>query len=299
MSELATDTATGLALGRRARQEDALVSDFPAGRELGFAVLSDGMGGHGSGDLASRIIVSEVFGDLIFLAAQPDAVRKTATDILRRSMDSANARLRDHAEADPENRGMGGTLISTLVMDGTLRWLSVGDSPLYLFRDRTMTRLNADHSMAPRIDALVKRGLIDAESGRTHPQRHCLTSALTGENVGEVDCPDEPYPLAEGDVIVMASDGVQVLDDRRIGRIIARNRRFGSRRIADALLAAVRAKDEPHQDNVSLVVIRMVAAPAEARAGLARRVSAIADLVSDLPRRLRIPARGLNERTDP
>ena len=69
-SALRLDTAAALSLGARERQEDALATAFAEGADLSFAVLSDGMGGHASGDLASRIIVSEVFSELTVRARE-------------------------------------------------------------------------------------------------------------------------------------------------------------------------------------------------------------------------------------
>ncbi|WP_375688554.1 PP2C family protein-serine/threonine phosphatase [Pseudooceanicola sp. LIPI14-2-Ac024] len=266
MSRLGTDTATALAVGRRDRQEDAVVAEFSQGEGIGFAVLSDGMGGHGAGDVASKLIVSEMFSELLFSCADADHVRGASSDILRGALDVANSRLKDHAESQPDPDGMGGTLITTMVIDNALRWISVGDSPLYLFRDGALRQLNEDHSMAPQIDLLVAKGLMDAKAARNHPQRHCLTSAITGEAIDKIDCPDEALPLEPGDIIVMASDGLQVLDDAEIQRVIAKRRKLDSRGLANALMAAVTAADEPHQDNISLVVIKMLPAVAEARA---------------------------------
>lgn len=52
--------STVLMRGAREYQEDALLAHFPYGAGFGFAVLSDGMGGHAGGDVASKLVVSEV-----------------------------------------------------------------------------------------------------------------------------------------------------------------------------------------------------------------------------------------------
>ena len=58
------DVASVLSVGQRDHQEDALASDFPIGADWGFVVLRDGMGGHAAGDVASKIVVTEVFSEL-------------------------------------------------------------------------------------------------------------------------------------------------------------------------------------------------------------------------------------------
>ena len=63
------DVASVLNRGHRDYQEDAIVTDFPFGMDSGVAVLADGMGGHEAGDVASKIVVTEVYSELKFRSA--------------------------------------------------------------------------------------------------------------------------------------------------------------------------------------------------------------------------------------
>jgi serine/threonine protein phosphatase PrpC len=258
------DAASAQSLGDRDRQEDALAVSLPEGAEFGFAIVSDGMGGHAAGDLASRIIVAEVFAELILRSRSPVEAAEDLSDLLADAVDTANASLRAQIEACPEQNGMGGTVVATALAGGGLQWASVGDSVLYLLRDGGIERLNDDHSMAPEIDMMVERGVIDAETARTHPQRNCLTSALTGQAIPEVDCPAGRVALRAGDVVLIASDGLATLDEARIAGIVAGNDGRESRDIAAALIEAVAERAVPEQDNTSVVVIRVEAPAATA-----------------------------------
>jgi hypothetical protein len=132
---------------------------------------------------------------------------------------------------------MGGTVVATSLVDGGLQWVSVGDSLLYLLRDGMLKRLNDDHSMGPQIDLMAKNGMIDAETARTHPQRNCLTSALTGKDIPELDCPPERLELEDGDIIVLASDGLQAVAEEDIASILDdASSHLESRDIATALI---------------------------------------------------------------
>jgi serine/threonine protein phosphatase PrpC len=119
---------------------------------------------------------------------------------------------------------MGGTVVATSLVDGGLQWVSVGDSLLYLLRDGMLKRLNDDHSMGPQIDLMARNGMIDAEAARTHPQRNCLTSALTGKDIPELDCKGQRLELEDGDIIVLASDGLQSVAEEDIASILDRHR---------------------------------------------------------------------------
>ena len=264
------DVASGLSLGARERQEDALAVAFPDGAEPGFAVLSDGMGGHAAGDLASRAIVAEVFSALTMRA---NAATKDAPDLLRKAVRGANEGVRAYVDARPDRNGMGGTVIATMVAQNRLHWISVGDSVLYLFRGETLERLNADHSMAPQIDMMAAKGALTEAEAANHPQRNCLISAITGDAIAEVDCPDTPLDLAPTAIVVLDSAGLQTLPDPIIEALLLRARNDDSRDILRDLMDAVGMLNDPEQDNTSIVVIRAAAARKRARPGPIRQAS--------------------------
>ena len=265
MPELIAQAATAMSIGRRARQEDAVIADFSQGSELGLAVLSDGMGGHDDGDLASRIIVGEMFGELFFSAARMEALKTSAQETFRHALGMANKSLKRHAEAGSISQDTGGTLVSVAVMGEKLRWISVGDSPLYLFRDRRLHRLNEIHSLATQIDMMARCGELDEETARNHPQRGYLTSALTGGKVKHIDCPDTALHLKPGDIVLLASDGLNVLSDRQICEYITRFRRRPCEKLARGLMDKVREQNVENQDNVSIVAIKIEAQRADRR----------------------------------
>ena len=251
------DTATAISQGARDYQEDALICDFSRGAELGFVVLADGMGGHAAGDIASKIVVTEMFSELTFM--RPDMLEYPSciADMLQNAASLANDTLRKHVELHPETRGMGATLVCMVIVDDRLHWISIGDSPLYLFRDGVLRQLNEDHSMAGTIDMMVRSGALSPEDGLNHPDRNVLTSVLFGEPVAHVDCPPEPTQLRAGDTLIVASDGLQFLSDDEIGKLL-RDRPFcGSGEIADALMDSLKALNDPDLDNISLSVTRI------------------------------------------
>ncbi|CTQ33161.1 PP2C family protein-serine/threonine phosphatase [Jannaschia rubra] len=260
------DVASALVRGGRSQQEDAVLADFPCGTDGGIAVLSDGMGGHAAGDVASRIVVTEVHADPAFARPAFAADESAIPRHLARAAHAANAAVRHHVRTHPQTRGMGATLVSVVLVGDRMFWMSMGDSPLYLLRGGRLHRLDEDHSLAPRIDLMADRGLITPMAARDRSDRHCLTSVIPGGEVAGRDCPALPFALRPGDVVLMASDGVQVLDAATIGRILHRNRRRPAARIAACLLSALGDLADPDRDNVALCVIKPNPARAPAAA---------------------------------
>lgn len=251
------DVACALDQGGRDYQEDSLVSDFAVGDDCGIVVLADGMGGHSAGDVASKIVVTEVFSELKFHSDLFFDHDESLPFVMENALRSANDCMREAMRENEESRGMGSTVIATVLAGNRMFWSSIGDSPLYHFRGRKMEQINEDHSMAPQIDLMAATGVIDPEEAANHPDRNCLTSAIAGGKINRVDNRGEALELNAGDIIVVSSDGLQFLDEKVIAKIIARNRRRPSTDIANALLQAVKGLNDPEQDNISFAVIKV------------------------------------------
>lgn len=254
---LSFDVASAISCGARDYQEDAMVSDFANGDTLGFVILSDGMGGHAAGDVASKIVVTEMFRALTFEREQLVANAAVVCETLRAAANGANACLEKHVKSNPQTNGMGATLITAVVADGLLYWVSVGDSPLFLFRDGTLVQLNEDHSMAGQIDLMVEKGMLSKEDAQAHPDRNVLTSVLIGAPISQIDCPTEPFELRAGDTVIVASDGLQFLTDEAISRVLRDLPLSRSKEIAEVLMAQLMMLDDPDLDNVSLQVLQV------------------------------------------
>ncbi len=260
------DVATALGQGQRELQEDSVVTDFPVGMDVGYVVLADGMGGHAAGEIASAIIVTEVFAELKFKLSDLARHEQSIPSILKHAALTANGCIRDYVAENPTNYGMGATLIAPIFVEDRLYWISVGDSPLYLFRDGRLRQLNEDHSMAPEIDLMVASGLISPEEGQNHPDRNCLRSVLLGDRINKIDCPDEAFQLREGDIVIASSDGLQFLSDDDIVRLLTKDADRSSTEIAHTLLTGVNSLNDPDQDNISISVIKVNRKEAELRA---------------------------------
>jgi protein phosphatase len=245
--------------GARSYQEDtALVwpgADpfVPAGMAAAngefVAVLADGMGGHVGGALASRTACET------FIAAflEQGGERR---DRLVTALDMANAAIAQRVKSNPSLMGMGSTLIGVTFGEEGLQWISVGDSPLFFFRQGELATLNEDHSLAPELDRLAASGAITQEAARKDPRRHMLRSAVTGDELELIDISMRPLKLEAGDYVILASDGLQTLEGEEIQRLVAAYAEDGAAAVASALIRAVEAMRDPHQDNTTVVAVR-------------------------------------------
>lgn len=257
-ADLIYETSMSIDQGRRDRQEDAVVSDFQAGFPCGFVVLADGMGGHAAGDVASKIVVTEVFSELKLQSGDPDLLEPQIGDILRRAAECANECVGLYASTRANVAGMGATLVASVFIEDRLYWVSVGDSPLYLFRDGVLTRLNENHALESQIDFLVNNGIMGYEEALNYPDPSCLTSVLIGDDIPQMDCRSMPLRIRHDDILIVASDGLQFLDDAQIEGILRFSRKRSADDISAALMREIHKLDDPDQDNVSFCVIKAV-----------------------------------------
>lgn len=237
-------------IGGRSHQEDAF-RFFELGR--GFesflvAILADGMGGHAAGDVASNT-AADAFARSISDTADPPYSRLVS------GLDDANRAIRARVEAEPACAGMGTTLVAVVLSADGLRWISVGDSLLLHVSRGGITRLNADHSMAPRLDAAARRGEITVEEAVNSPSRSALLSAISGEEITRVDLSMEPFQIEDGDRIIVASDGIDTLTLEELASISEVVAGQSIDKFANMLVREVEERRKPNQDNVTVIVI--------------------------------------------
>lgn len=237
--------------GDRDYQEDAylttyLEDDGDVPRSTALVVVADGMGGHAAGNIASNLVASNFnksFGISHGLADAPT--------VLRDCLVKANHAIKESIEKTPGLEGMGCTVVTAFVAKGKLWWISVGDSHLYLVRDRKLIKKNEDHSYGGYLDRMKVLGVdINPEPGLA---RHMLVSAMTGDDIVEIDCPTEPLQLLPGDRVILATDGLNSLSPGALVQFSAWSPT--ARECAAALLKAVEDADRPRQDNTTVVVI--------------------------------------------
>ncbi len=263
----AFDHASRTTQGARNYQEDTalvwpgsdpFVPGLPAPAQNGsgiVAVLADGMGGHAGGALASRMACE----NFVKTYAQYEGATR---ERLAASLDAANEAIARTVSSNPLLSGMGSTLVGVVFSSNGVEWVSVGDSPLLLYRRGEIALLNEDHSLAPELDRLVAEGEISAEAARRDPRRHMLRSAVTGDELDLVDFSGKPLAIEPGDYVILASDGLQTLEPSEIERVIAAYAADGSQAVANALIRAVEALRDPHQDNTTVVAVRRAPAAA-------------------------------------
>lgn len=241
--------------GGRTYNEDAC-GHWHSKRHL-VCVLADGAGGHGGGDIASRLAVQELIGRFSEQpsekAAELDHLLRVTNDVLIAQRVPGTARQDMHST------------VVCLVIDFVghcAHWAHAGDSRMYWFRGGRLHDRTRDHSL---VQALVDTGVLTAEQVRAHPKRSELRSALgIASDQLEVSSDDDGGdPVQPGDVFLLCTDGLwEYLDDEVLESTLAAAPNPGAWIGELAMAVRAAAAHKTSHDNFSALTVWTRAAPA-------------------------------------
>lgn len=160
-------------------------------------LVADGIGGHQSGEVASRMAVERI------IQAYGNAAGQDVVTELVQAIEAANAAIYALGQDQDRRWRMGTTLVGALVRDRELHVVNVGDSRAYLVRGGKAEQISQDHSI---VAEQVRLGLLDAEQAENQEYRSAITRALG--NKPEVKVDTFTRTLQEGDIVVLCSDGL-------------------------------------------------------------------------------------------
>lgn len=222
-----------------------------------FAIVSDGIGGHRAGEIAAEMAVNTISHTI----AQSDGSQPLAT--LEQAIHAASQAVAAQAQADAGRQGMGATCACTWVIGNRLYTASVGDSRIYLLRDRKFRQITTDHTW---IQEAMDKGILDVEQARNHPNIHVIRRYLGSAKSPQVDLrlhlrPGESDAQAEanqglalhpGDMLLLCTDGLtDLVHNEEISRVMCQ--RGDLQTVAQSLidLACVRGG----HDNITVILL--------------------------------------------
>jgi len=240
---------------KRAHNEDS----FLVLLEESLFCVADGLGGHASGEVASRLAVEEMAeffrltgrDEQVTWPFREDPALGEDANRLAVAIRLANLRVHERARSDARLAGMGTTVVSAhFTRRQTMLVAHVGDSRAYLFRDGTLQPLTEDHSL---LATYIRQQSPSAEQIEAFPHKNVIVRALGMRDVVEVDLREEP--VRSGDVVLLCCDGLSgMLPDGRIAEIL-RAGRADLRRANQALVDA--ANEAGGADNITSLLVQV------------------------------------------
>jgi serine/threonine protein phosphatase PrpC len=216
-------------------------------------VVADGIGGNAGGPRASALAVDSVEQFVLESWQWSDRLRGREDDVVfaefRRALGRANSRVLAEASSHPGLGGMGTTLTLAFCLNADLFVAHAGDSRCYLFRQRHLYRLTADHTLA---EEMVRSGALSPEEAARSRWSHVVTNAVGGGSP-EVTVELHKVGLLPGDVLMLCSDGLTgMVSEPDVARVLcdAPDPEAACRRLVDG------ANGAGGKDNITAVVAR-------------------------------------------
>lgn len=207
----------------REHNEDASYVD-PEGR---LFMVADGMGGQNAGEVASSMAIEELraeMGDAFarktcerFLNDPSLDTRREVQQLLVSAVQAVHGRIYERAQEESDKRGMGTTLEAMLVLGRDAFLVHVGDSRIYLVRDRSVLQVTQDHSL---LETLLAAGRGSREELKKSTMKNAVVNALGATPDLAVDTLH--ISLSTGDKFLLCSDGLHEYfgDEEELGQVL-------------------------------------------------------------------------------
>lgn len=215
------------------------------------SVVCDGMGGHVGGATASRIAVTTIIDNLNNVYYEDPRIA------IGESIDIANKAIIQKTKEQPELTGMGSTCVLLIVRAGKVYIGHVGDSRIYLVRNRRIVQLTKDHSY---VQMLVDHGEITKEQAEHHYRKNEITNALGIPNMSPATVAEDAIIPEAGDCFILCSDGLSgMVSDDKICKIISRQSEMNAQERVDKLVEL--ANENGGVDNITVQLVEFSVSP--------------------------------------
>jgi len=210
-------------------------------------IVADGMGGHKSGEIASKLAVETII-DFFQNELNKGEFKKDINLLIEKSIKKANKLVFQRSLNNENPNGMGTTIVLALFQEPRVVHIAnVGDSRAYLSRNDKLEVLSEDHSVTAN---LLRESLITKEEARNHPYHHHLTRSIGIKQ--DVEIYYHILNVLDGDKLLLCSDGLwNVLSDEEIKYVL--QKKISIEKICKELLNQVNKKNG--SDNITAVVI--------------------------------------------
>lgn len=228
---------------RESNQDAYAVGEFSD--EVVWSVVCDGMGGAAGGNIASALAV-KVISDKINASYRDQMRDPSIKNMLDSALTAANIEVYDFAEAQPELRGMGTTVVCAIVRDNQAYIAHAGDSRAYVINNGNIKQITTDHSM---VQDLLSRGRITVEEAEHHPNKNIITRAVGVDKSIKIDF--EQIDLNDDDTLMLCTDGLSnYVSNDEITELMSDGKHYA---FADRLVQ--KANSNGGGDNITVVII--------------------------------------------
>ena len=232
---------------KRSTNQDSFSYGQLDGGAVTWAVVCDGMGGMAAGNIASATAV-EVISGSFENNLSPKSNASVVRNLLKSSIESANARVYNLALEKEGYRGMGTTVVAVVIIKGVAYIAHAGDSRAYFYSNNQLTQITTDHSV---VQTLIEKGQLTEEEAKNHPNKNVITRALGVASYIDIDF--EEIEVSQGDSLLLCTDGLTNCIDDELIKLASSDNDFAT--LAERLVEL--ANQNGGYDNITAVAVKI------------------------------------------
>lgn len=207
--------------------------------------VADGMGGHRAGEVASSIAISYLskrFTESFFKMSKASAV-----EWIKTCVNEINGQMFKYTEENPESKGMGTTLVMTLITKDYILFGNIGDSSGFVMKDNKIHKVTHDHTL---VNLLLAAGELTEEEAKNHPKKNILMNALGINDPIEIDVFDCNMEIDE---ILLCSDGLTtMITEEQIEKVL-----LSELTVEEKVIKLIKkANNRGGNDNISIAYLK-------------------------------------------
>lgn len=210
-------------------------------------IIADGIGGHNSGEVASKMTVESISSSLKEIS-EYKSLEDLEKDFVK-AISDANRLVFNKAKENPEMLNMGSTLTALYKYENSVLIGNVGDSRAYSITNSEIRQLTEDDTL---VNSLYKLGKITKDEAINHPKRNMITNAVGTDLTIDINLIQ--YNYKPGEYILLCTDGLSdMLRDENILSIFSSSKNLEE--ISETLLE--KALEAGGRDNITFIIIQL------------------------------------------
>lgn len=244
LGKLKLDVGNSQIIGTREKQDDSFatcIADYGV-----MAIVADGIGGYINGNLASQIAVETYIDEF-----EKKDVTANLSYYFQKTARLANDRIRDEFG---EAKG-GTTVVSVVIIGNQMYWSSIGDSNIAVFRNGRMIPVNRKENVKNWLEDQYFAGTMSREEAMGSAMDKRLVNYVGYDGFKKADESDRPNFLKKKDKVLVYSDGVEVLSQIELEKILSK--RMSAQKAADSIMKMIEQKDVRSKDNATIIILNV------------------------------------------
>ncbi len=236
-------------IGDREYQQD----EYYFNADKGQAVVCDGMGGMKNGEAASKCALRHT----IRFFERNEYTENSISKNLRQLAENINKEICNLTDENGKKINSGTTIVLTVIFENRLYMMAIGDSRIYLIRNKEIYIMTREHNYKLQLDEKLRRNLIDEREYNANIEcGEILISYLGVPKLQLVDVSLEPFEMKNEDIVILCSDGLyKSLDNEQILAVVLENY-YDLEMCATELLDTAKRLSRKQLDNTTAILIK-------------------------------------------